>query len=264
MGRRGAELPTPLCLRSSASSSYLYLALVSVPGSVSPGAPAAVFVSPSSPGSPCSFSASEWAAPPCPDPEVAQPPVPDLESGPAPPREGGEREEGATTIAQHSTEGRLNPGDIWEVKAVTRKESSAVEPMHVHDNQPYPGLDFHQGRRRVGVKHPAKAWIFTEAGAEQCFAGTARLRGVEPVVLSAPTLNSGNSDGPNLVSNANLKAEDAHGRHERSRTTPVSSTLAHATPVPRVSHGLPRRRATHGSGLLPWRSGTNGARWSGT
>ena len=62
VGRRGAELPTPLCLRSSASSSYLYLALVSVPGSVSPGAPAAVFVSPSSPGSPCSFSASEWAA----------------------------------------------------------------------------------------------------------------------------------------------------------------------------------------------------------
>ena len=59
VGRRGAELPTPLCLRSSASSSYLYLALVSVPGSVSPGAPAAVFVSPSSPGSPCSFSASE-------------------------------------------------------------------------------------------------------------------------------------------------------------------------------------------------------------
>ena len=84
VGRRGAELPTPLCLRSSASSSYLYLALVSVPGSVSPGAPAAVFVSPSSPGSPCSFSASEWAAPPCPDPEVAQPPVPDLSSGPPP------------------------------------------------------------------------------------------------------------------------------------------------------------------------------------
>ena len=38
MGRRGAELPTPLCLRSSASSSYLYPVLVSVPGSVSPGA----------------------------------------------------------------------------------------------------------------------------------------------------------------------------------------------------------------------------------
>ena len=84
VGRRGTELPTPLCLRSSASSSYLYLALVSVPGSVSPGAPAAVFVSPSSPGSPCSFSASEWAAPPCPDPEVAQPPVPGLSSGPPP------------------------------------------------------------------------------------------------------------------------------------------------------------------------------------
>ena len=84
VGRRGAKLPTPLCLRSSASSSYSYLVLASVPGSVSPGAPAAVFVSPSSPGSPCSFSASEWAAPPCPDPEVAQPPVPGLSSGPPP------------------------------------------------------------------------------------------------------------------------------------------------------------------------------------
>ena len=52
VGRRGTTPPTPLCLRSSASSSYLYLVLVSVPGSVSPGAPAAVFVSPSSPASP--------------------------------------------------------------------------------------------------------------------------------------------------------------------------------------------------------------------
>ena len=51
---------------------------------MSPGAPAAVFVSPSSPGSPCSFSASEWAAPPCPDPEVAQLPVPDLSLRPSP------------------------------------------------------------------------------------------------------------------------------------------------------------------------------------
>ncbi len=84
VGRRGTTLPTPLCLRSSASSSYLYLVLVSVPGSVSPGAPAAVFVSSSSPGSPCSFSASEWAALPCPDPEVVQLPVSDLSSGPLP------------------------------------------------------------------------------------------------------------------------------------------------------------------------------------
>ena len=84
VGRRGTTPPTPLCLRSSASSSYLYLVLVSVPGSVSPGAPAAVFVSSSSPGSPCSFSASEWAALPCPDPEVVQLPVSDLSSGPLP------------------------------------------------------------------------------------------------------------------------------------------------------------------------------------
>ena len=84
VGRRGTTLPTPPCLRSSASSSYLYLVLVSVPGSVSPGAPAAVFVSSSSPGSPCSFSASEWAALPCPDPEVVQLPVSDLSSGPLP------------------------------------------------------------------------------------------------------------------------------------------------------------------------------------
>ena len=84
VGRRGTTLPTPLCLRSSASSSYLYLVLVSVPGSVSPGAPAAVFVSSSSPGSPCSFSASEWAALPCPDPEVVQLLVSDLSSGPLP------------------------------------------------------------------------------------------------------------------------------------------------------------------------------------
>ena len=51
---------------------------------MSPGAPVAVFVSPSLPGSPCSFSASEWAAPPCPGPEVAKLPVPDLSSGPPP------------------------------------------------------------------------------------------------------------------------------------------------------------------------------------
>ena len=38
----------------------------------------------SSPGSPCSFSASEWAALPCPDPEVVQLPVSDLSSGPLP------------------------------------------------------------------------------------------------------------------------------------------------------------------------------------
>ena len=68
VGRRGTELPTPPCLNSSASSSYLYLAPVSVPGSVSPGAPAAVLVSPSLPGSPRSFSASEWVALPCPGP----------------------------------------------------------------------------------------------------------------------------------------------------------------------------------------------------
>ena len=74
VGRRGAEsssLPRPnssasssyLCLAlvsSSASSSYLCLALVSVPGSMSPGAPAVVLVSPSLPGSPCPLSAPEW------------------------------------------------------------------------------------------------------------------------------------------------------------------------------------------------------------
>ena len=70
-----------------------YVQQVSVPGSVSPGdtqssftgglspgAPAAVFISSSSLGSPCSFSTSEWAALPCPGPEVVQLPVSDLSS----------------------------------------------------------------------------------------------------------------------------------------------------------------------------------------
>ena len=62
----------------------VYLVLVSVPGSVSLGAPAAMFVSPFLPGSPCSFSASEWAALPYPDPEVVLLSVSDLSSGTLP------------------------------------------------------------------------------------------------------------------------------------------------------------------------------------
>ena len=80
-GHTGAEYPY-------AASSYSSLALVSVPGSMSrsPGAPAVVLISPSLPGSPCPFSAPEWAALPGSDPEVVLPvlPVSCLSSDPQP------------------------------------------------------------------------------------------------------------------------------------------------------------------------------------
>ena len=75
-GRRGVDLPGPPYPHSSAPSSYLCLALVSVPGSVSLGAPAVVLVFLSFAGSPCPLSAPEWAALPCPDPEVVLLPAP--------------------------------------------------------------------------------------------------------------------------------------------------------------------------------------------
>jgi hypothetical protein len=66
--------------------------------------------------------------------------------------------------------------------------------VKVHDPETCLGLDFHQGRRSVGVKHNAEAWIFTGAGAEGIHAESTRLRRLVPVCLRAQPSNSSNSD----------------------------------------------------------------------
>ena len=64
---------------------------------------------------------------------------------------------------------QIHPVPLYRASA----DAPAVQPspqsysLHdLHEPESYRGLDFHQGGRQVGVKHPAEAWIFTDAGAE--------------------------------------------------------------------------------------------------
>ena len=131
----------------------------------------------------------------------------------------------------------------------------------MHDLKTCLGLDFHQGRRQVGVKHPAEAWIFTGAGAERSHVGPARLKGKEPVSLSAPSLNSLNSDGttgcveedsdddaaarPRKMSRALAPANAAKGglASLKNGKATICSTSSSGTPTPKTGKIHPRELA---------------------